>query len=319
MNVPIRLASISIDLDGLDLYHSIHGLEPPDPGRDLIHEVAIPRFLELFDELGVSSTLFVVTKYLGSSSVVQVLDSAQTAGHELASHTHSHPYDLGALARSEIEAEIDSAANQMEACFGRRPRGFRSPGYGVNGTIIDCLEQRGYAYDSSIFPCPQYYLAKGLVMTLMRLRGKRSGSFMTDPRGLLAPTQPYRPHRKRFFRPGKPSRSLWEIPMCVVPGVRLPIIGTSLAVLGYRYFSAAYPILRLTQSYLNFEFHGIDLLDSKDSGVSPLLSEKQPDLHHSVAEKRDTFKRVFQRAARDYELVNLVDMTEHLSAGQPDR
>lgn len=308
------LASISIDLDGLDLYHAIHGLDPPDSQHDPIHEVALPRFLSLFAEVRAPSTLFVVTRYLSRPKVVEVLSRARDSGHEIASHTHSHPYGLAALPRETIEQELDAAAQEIVTHFGMKPRGFRSPGYGVDETIVDCLDQRGYAYDSSVFPCPPYYLAKGLVMALMHLRGKPSGSAMTDPRGLLAPIQPYRPHRKRYFRPAKRGRDLWEIPMCVVPGVRLPIIGTSLALFGYGFFAAAYPALRWTQRYVNIELHGIDLLSSEDVGVSPALVAKQPDLRKPLAEKRATFKRVFQRLSHDYDMVTLEEMTRQLAA-----
>ncbi len=301
------LASISIDLDGLDLYHAIHGLTPPTGSNNPVYEVGLRRFLDLFDELGVPSTLFVVTRYLERAEVERVLVDASEAGHELASHTHNHPYDLRALPKSQIELELDLAAGHIERICGTSPVGFRTPGYNLDETILACLDERGYRYDSSVFPCPPYYFAKALVMAGMRLRGRSSGSSMTDPRSLLAPLQPYHPMTGRWHRPGGQQRQIVEVPMCVVPGLRVPVIGTSLALFGTRFFHAVFPLLRHFQPMLNLEFHGIDLMDEHDEGVSSELVEKQPDLRRSWQAKRAIFKAVFETVLKDYHVCTLAN------------
>lgn len=305
-------ASISIDLDSLDCYHDIHGLTCDVQG-DPIHQVALSRFFELFDELGINATLFVITRCLKSDTVTDALVGGMSAGHELASHTHNHPYDFRSLSASRIEQEITQSVVELETRVGRRPIGFRAPGYNVSSTILDCLEKQGFLYDSSIFPCPPYYLAKTVIMGTMRLFGRRSRSSMTDPRGLLAPTQPYRPHQKKFYRASSTHhRSLWEIPIGVLPWSRFPIIGTSLALIGSKGFSAVYPMLRHSQRYLSLEFHGIDLLDRSDKGVSPELVERQPDLRRPVADKVRIFRDVFRRIQNDYQIGTLAQMVEKL-------
>lgn len=294
-------ATVSIDLDGLDCYHAIHGLPTPSASGDPIHEVALPRFREMLESLGIPSTLFVITRYLDDSAVREQLSAAADAGHELASHTHTHPYDLSRMDPDAIAAELDQSAAWLEEVTGKPPAGFRTPGYNVSNTILELLDARGYHYDSSVFPCPPYYAAKGLVMAAMKVTGRRSGSSMTDPRALLAPIQPYRPSLDRFHRPGHPSRSLWEFPMCVVPGLRVPVIGTSLALFGRRFYRAVYPLLRRHQQHLNLEFHGIDLLEAGDPGITPELVAKQPDLRRPLAHKRRTFEDALRRTSADYE------------------
>ncbi len=302
----MRHASISIDLDGLDLYHAIHGLPLPPADANPIYELALPRFLELFDELGVPSTLFVVTRYLERAETVTALRTAAGAGHELASHTHDHPYDLSRMGARDVGFQLDEAADQLERHFGVRPTGFRTPGYNLSDTIVDCLVERGYRYDSSVFPCPPYYLAKGAVMAGMRLTGRRSGSSMTDPRTNLAPIRPYRPARGAFWRRDRRGETaLWEIPMCVLPGVRFWVIGTTLALMGARGFAAIYPVVRGTHELLNLEFHGIDLLGPGDPGVTDALLAKQPDLRVPVAKKRAIYADVFRRVLDDYAFVTL--------------
>ena len=308
-------ASISIDLDGLDCYHAIHGLTSDVKG-DPIHQIALSRFFDLFDELGINATLFVITHYLANHSVTDALKRGISAGHELASHTHHHPYDVRSLSASRIEQEITQSVVELEAKVGKRPIGVRAPGYNVGAAILDCLEKQGFLYDSSIFPCPPYYFAKAAIMGTMRVFGRRSRSSLTDPRGLLAPTQPYRPHHEKFHRASSTHhRSLWEIPMCVLPWSRFPIIGTSLTLIGSRGFSVVYPMLRRSQRYLNLEFHGIDLLDHTDKGVSPELVERQPDLRRPVSEKMQIFRSVFQRIQNDYQTGTLAEMVQKLDQG----
>ena len=76
------------------------------------------------------------------------------------------------------------------ACAGAAPLGFRAPGYAINAEALDLLRARGYRYDSSVFPSAAYYGAKALVMAAMRATGRQSGSFLDDPRVLLAPRRP---------------------------------------------------------------------------------------------------------------------------------
>ena len=59
-------ASVTIDLDGIGCYHSIHGLEPPG-AEDPIYEVALDRFLELVTDLEIDATLWPEIWYKGGS------------------------------------------------------------------------------------------------------------------------------------------------------------------------------------------------------------------------------------------------------------
>jgi peptidoglycan/xylan/chitin deacetylase (PgdA/CDA1 family) len=308
-------ASVSIDLDGLDCYHTIHGLEPPGPGNP-VYELALPRFVELFDELGIKATFFVITRYTDEPGAVDSLRAALDAGHELASHTHTHPYNLSHHDPEAMAAELDRASDALEHHFGVRPIGFRAPGYHAGNDLLDRLEERGYRYDSSVFPCPPYYLAKGLIMAGMRVTGRRSGSAMTDSRANFAPTTPYRPHPKRYYRPGRKdqARRIWEIPMCVLPGIRFPIIGTSMAMMGPKWFRRLLPLIRRRHQFLNLELHGIDLIDPGDVGVEQALIDKQPDLRRSLDHKLNVYRQAILALQAHYEFGTLARMTERLGA-----
>lgn len=310
-----RLVNLSIDLDGLGCYHEIHGLpEPADPTA--IYRVALPRFRAFCRELGARATLFVIASDLDHPEVVDALREAVDEGHEVASHTMRHPYNLREWSERSVAAEIIAAEDAIEAAVGTRPVGFRTPGYNVDTRILRILAERGYRYDSSVFPCPPYYLAKGAVMAVMAAVGRPSGSSMTHPAALRAPLQPYRPSRYDFSRPGdrKHSLPLWEIPVGVTPWTRVPVIGTSIGGLppvGARALGRSF---KAGQRTLQVEFHGVDFMDRNDSGVLPSLAARQPDLRRAWTKKRDSYLAFFDVVARGASMITLAELADRLDA-----
>src|SRR5580692_7099375 len=150
-----RVMSVSVDLDPVECYWRIHAIPgaPPPQARHAILRRCLPRFAELFARHGARATFFVVARDLEDDAEGRAL-LAQLArdGHELASHTYSHPYDLVRLPSDAIVSEIDRAHGLIGACAGAAPCGFRAPGYAVSAEIIDLLRARAYRYDSSAFP-----------------------------------------------------------------------------------------------------------------------------------------------------------------------
>lgn len=310
----VRFANVSIDLDGLGCYHAIHGLDAPaDPTA--IYRVAMPRFLELFEALGVRATFFVITADLAHSEAVDALGAALEAGHEVASHTHHHPYDLRGWNETRIAEEIALASDTIQRHLGLRPVGFRTPGYNVDTRILRILAEQGYRYDSSVFPCPPYYAAKGAVMAAMAAVGRPSGSSMTHPAALLAPLQPYRPSRIQFHRRAGDDLALplWEIPVGVVPVARVPVIGTSVGALHPAAARALAATFGAGQPTLQFEMHGIDLMDRDDDAITPALAARQPDVRRSWTAKRDAFAALIETMGRTRPLVTLAEGADALT------
>src|SRR3954471_11958053 len=224
-----RFCCVSVDLDAIACYYRIHALPgaPPEPARFAILRLCLPRFAELFGRHGVRATFFVVGADLEDDAEGRALLSALArGGHELASHTHTHPYDFIHLGAAAIADEIDRAHAAIAACAGTPPVGFRAPGYEISADAIEALRARGYQYDSSVFPSASYYGAKAVVMGAMRVTGRKSGSVLGNPRVLLAPRTPYRPAAGAPYRRG--GNGVLELPIAVTPVARLPVIGTSL-------------------------------------------------------------------------------------------
>ena len=271
-----RSTIVSVDLDDLACYHAIHGLAAPDPSHaGVVLERCLPRFLALFDELGVRATFFVVGRDLqrdlaAGGRGAALLRQALAAGHELGNHSFAHAYDLVRWAPEAVYADL-RACDVLLRGLGARPLGFRAPGYTHDAMLLQQVAALGYRYDSSLLPSPIYYAAKLAMIGWMAVRGVPSQSQARGWQSFLGPT---RPHYMA-------SCGLWEVPVSVSPVLRLPMVGTF--VLGKR----SVLLRREAEACrsLHLELHGIDLADADADGYDPALRRRQPELREPLAQR----------------------------------
>lgn len=298
----MKLAAISVDLDEIGCYAAIYGLRPPGPSAArAIYDKALPRLAELFERERIAATFFAIGKDLDADNAARIAD-LHARGHEIASHSQSHYYDLTRRPREVMRDEVLRAQDAIERACGERPKGFRAPGYTINDALFDVLEQEKLLYDSSVFPCPAYWAAKATAIGAIRVRGRRSDSIVDDPRVLSAPADPYRVGRPYWRR----GRGLVELPIGVTRGLRLPYYGSPVALAGER------GARLLTQQIagrplVNLELHGIDLADADDDGLR-WLAPYQVDLRRSAAAKRASIaSAIATLRARGYRFVTLAE------------
>jgi peptidoglycan-N-acetylglucosamine deacetylase len=308
------LVSVSVDLDDIACYHRIHALsdEPDGEARFAILRRALPRLGELFAKHGVTATLFVVGKDLDEDSDgKRIVADLARAGHEIASHSYSHFYNLVRLPREQKASELDRAHAAIANACGRAPVGFRAPGYAISAELIDLLCARGYRYDSSAFPAIPYYLAKAAVLAAMRMTGRKSGSILDSAKVLGAPCTPYRPAAGAPYRRG--DLPIIELPVTVTPLLRLHVIGTTL-VLAPEWLRRKLVASALSTAHFNLELHGIDLADAGADGLSPALVSRQPDLRVSLAKKLAALDATLVQArAAGAAFVTLAEAAEHFA------
>lgn len=279
-----RSVCVTVDLDPLPAYYEIHGL--PDPGSDpaarhCITRAALPRLLDLFDELDARATLFVVGQDLNDLDVRGMLGAAARAGHELGNHTERHPYRFLDVDGPGRLHEIRACHDRIASLTGRAPVGFRAPGYHADAELLHQLLGLGYRYDSSLLPSAPYWLAKATVMTLLRLRRRPSRARLHPPTDLVAPRTPYRPAARAPWRRG--VLPLWEVPAAsLVAG--LPLVGTFLADLPPPHARWLGQRLR-SRPFVTVELHGIDLADLHDGDLEALLG-RQPGLARPLRARR---------------------------------
>jgi peptidoglycan-N-acetylglucosamine deacetylase len=308
----MKRASISVDLDGLVHYARIHGIPETaldERARSLHLAVALPRFLALFERLGIPATLFVIGEdALGPGS--GSLEGAARAGHELASHSHTHPYALARAADAEVDRELAQAEEALHGISGYRPVGFRAPGYALSSTMLGALARRGYRYDASVFPAAPYYLAKAAVLGAMALGGRHSAAVLDRPGVLLAPRRPYRPGLEAPYRRG--VAPLLELPMSVTPLLRVPFFGTLLTTAPWMLVKRAYRSLA-ADAFLSLELHAVDLLDAGD-GIPAELVRVQRDLAVPVSRKERRLADVLAWISRDFTFTTLAGSATALGA-----
>jgi peptidoglycan-N-acetylglucosamine deacetylase len=300
----MKVACLSVDLDSLGHYCRIYGLpenELPAAGLTAAHAIAIPRFLELFDRVHASGTLFAIGEDLDHEPCAKPVADAHRAGHEVGNHTWSHDYALVRRGAQEIASEIANGARAIERVTGAAPTGFRAPGYTLSSGLYAALVEQRYAYDSSAFPAVPYYLAKATILGAMKLVGRTSASILDRPGVLAAPRMPYRPSPEAPYRRG--AGAVWELPIATAPFTRVPFYGTSLVALPRAMVAGLYRTLR-GSSFLNIEMHSVDVLDASD-GAGPRLPKHQRDLRVPAGEKMARLADVFGWIAQDFELVTL--------------
>lgn len=305
----LRLCSLSVDLDEIHHYYSIHA-DNPGEGREVawnaVYDCSLIRFEQFAQAEGLPLTLFAVASDLSRKHNADKLRSLVAKGHELGNHTLEHCYDLTRQKPGAIFFQIDEANERFEQQVGTRPVGFRAPGYCINGDVYAALEQAGMLYSSSVFPCPYYYGAKAVALGLIGLRGGKSSSIVDDPRVLLAPTKPYRVGAP-YWRKGA---GFVEMPIQVTPRLRMPFFGTVISLGGVALATRMARSL-VGQPLINLELHGVDLLDKTD-GLQD-LAKRQRDLRVPLSRKREALcavVKVFRDAG--YEFVQLQEAAERL-------
>lgn len=269
---------VSLDLDDLSAYEAIHGLTPAtqDAKRGLALERWLPRFLDLFAQLGVRATIFVIGDDLerdlqSHGRGAALLRRALAEGHELANHSHAHAYDFHTWSSAAIAEDLRRCDSLLRD-LGARPKGFRAPGYTHNRAMLLQAAALGYAYDSSLLPSPTYYLGKLGVLGVRRLRGRTSASQIGGARSFVGPSAVHY----------LPEIGLWEVPISVSRTLRLPLIGTflladSAPLLGKRQAQALRREAATTR-HLHLELHAIDLADPDADALEAKLVEHQREL-----------------------------------------
>lgn len=271
---------VSVDLDGIDCYHAIHGLPAPDPAtRALVLRRALPRFLDLFARAGVKATFFVIGSDLADEldrggMGAELLREALAAGHELGNHSHAHAYDLVHW-RPELQRADLIGCDATLRALGADPVGFRAPGYTHDASLLAIVDELGYRYDSSALPSPSYYAAKLAAIGWHRLRGRRSVSLVGGARSFLGARAPHR----------IAGTQLWELPISAIGPARWPLVGTFLLA-GPAPLRRRLELATKRAPQLHLELHGIDLVDADDDGVATRLAQLQPELRTPLADRR---------------------------------
>lgn len=287
-------AVLSCDLDTVDRHLQGYGFEDLPP-CDLIYRTAVPRVLDLAAEIGVRCVLFTVARDAASERVL--LRAAVARGHEIASHSLTHPQPFSTLGDAALEAELQTSRLRLAEATETEIVGFRAPGWDIDARVLAAVRAAGYRYDASVFPSP--------ALVAIRLAARRRSTrvrtiFSVD----LA---------RHAFAPARPSHSagLTEFPIAVTRWLRLPLYHTAAYFVPRWVFRRALGALLRSDRPVCYEFHAADLLDLERDGVDARMA-RHPGMREPLGRKRAMLGESLGAIARARRVVTY---TQALSEG----
>ncbi len=259
-------ATLSLDLDNQWAYMKTHG----DAGWESYPsylETVLPRILDMLARCELRITFFVVGQDAAIETHRSLLRHISTQGHEIASHSFHHDPQLCLLSEEQIDGELAQAEAIIESATGRRPLGFRGPGFSQSSRLLNVLARRGYQYDASVLPsflgplgrCYYFLTGRFAHEDKRRLRALYGSAFDG-----LRPLEPFQ-WETAYGR-------ILELPVSTVPVIRAPFHLTYVHFLGARmgwaartYFRAALDLCRAARIPPSILLHPTDFLGIEDT------------------------------------------------------
>ena len=265
---------ISVDMDNYAEYSRLVDPSGSEEGPSFYD--AVPRFLDLFDQYGLKATFFMVGRDGHTPAHRDWVREIANRGHEIGNHSYTHPYNFRQLDRGGREQEIAETEKVIEDITGAKPVGFRTPSGDLDTDTLSMLSERGYEYESCIFPTPLMWA----FMLYGKLFIRENDYSLGEWSAIFAPPRPYIPcadrlHRER--RADDDAPPIVEIPLSVVPGLRIPFYNTLLRLMGRRAFDACIRAYGRRHSSLQVLMHLIDLVDLEGTSLGSAIS-KSPGL-----------------------------------------
>lgn len=298
-----NIASISLDLDNQWSYMKIHG----DSGWEKFPSYLdrfIPHALDLLDQLNLKITFFIVGQDAVLDKNHEYIKQLVKNGHEVGNHSFHHESWLHLYPKEKIKSEVLNAEENITQATGKKPEGFRGPGFSWSKNLIEALSELGYVYDAStlptfIGPLARFYYFKTSKLTSeeKKERKKLFGTF------------------KDGFRPVKPylwnvneNKKLLEIPVTTIPFIKTPFHLSYLIYLNNispflmkQYLNMAIAFCKMTKTSPSFLLHPLDLIGGD---LIPAL-KFFPGMNLKSDIKTRIFISVINTLAKNYKLVSL--------------
>jgi len=263
----------------------------------------------VLERYGATATLFMVGHDFLQPANVDPIRAVAAQGHEIANHSMHHPQGFRFLSDSEMDAEIGGMEQACQSVTGKTPVGFRSPGWNIGDRALPILRRRGYLYDSSIHPTSLMPLFKALHWWNTRNRTSVDRTTMGQISYMFSPRHPYRTSDQSLSTPG--AGGIVELPVTVVPIVRMPFWATFLLASGIGAFKASLRALVATRTPVQFQFHLSDFVDFNDREFRDQVPRAGDGVYVPQAlwtplkVKHDLFTRALDLLAEHYEFVTL--------------
>jgi peptidoglycan/xylan/chitin deacetylase (PgdA/CDA1 family) len=272
MSQPI--ATLSLDLDDKWSYLKTRG-DASWANLPSYLDVVIPRALDMLRDLDLQITFFIVGQDAAQPANHAALRSIALAGHEIGNHSFHHEPWLHRYSPRQLENELTTAEDAIEAATGVRPVGFRGPGYSLSPALIASLIRRGYRYDASTLPTSLGPLARWYYLSTARLTADQKAERRKLFGGWSEALRPIRPYwwqlREHAAIEPLAGRRLLEIPVTTTPLLRTPFhlsyllfLSQRSTALAWSYWKGAMTLCRLTGVAPSLLLHPLDFLGAED-------------------------------------------------------
>jgi len=290
-------ATVSVDVDPVDLHllgYGFLGL-PADP---LVYTAALPRLAEVFARCGVHATFFVVGR--DAEAHAAILRALIAGGHEIASHSLSHPMPFVRVPRSRLVHELAESKQRLEAACGGEVVGFRAPNWDISPRAVISLAETGYRYDASAFPSPLLIPARALLALKAH-----------DPRAALRMRPwPFTLHRQPFrWRDG--SHEVFQFPISVTPWLRFLVYHTTRYLIGEKRFLKHLDGFARRGESLFYPLHAVDALGLTEDKVDTRLA-RHPGMEKSLADKLAMLEASLRPIAARFESLTYREQLDRL-------
>ena len=260
-------AALSFDLDNLWSYLKTRGDMRWETFPTYL-PVLIPQVLEFLGRRGLRPTFFVVGQDAAREENVAPLSRLAGEGFEIGNHSFAHEPWIQNDPPGSLEEEIVAAEEAISAATGKKPEGFRGPGFTWSSGLLEVLSRRGYRYDASLLPTflgplgRLYYFSRSALTS--GERKQRRQLFGTLDQGFY-PVKPF-----HWLLPA--GGEILEIPVTTMPFLRTPFHLSYLLYLGgfaeslmTGYLRTVLAACRRTRVRPSFLLHPLDFLGPEDA------------------------------------------------------
>lgn len=141
---------LGFDFDAVSVW--IHGYKALDsPTKHSRGEyganVAIPRILDLLDEVDVPATFFTPGHTI--DSFPEAAGSVYDRGYDIQHHGWSHTNPSEFESKEDEKADIERAIESIRDLTGSTPTGYRSPAWDFSSNTLEILQDLDFEWDSS--------------------------------------------------------------------------------------------------------------------------------------------------------------------------
>lgn len=293
-------ASLSLDLDNAWSYLKTRNDESWQAYPSYLDQI-VPDLLATMDRHQLPVTVFIVGRDAALPTNREAMKMLGASRHELGNHSYEHEPWITGRTTTEIATEIALAQDAIAGATGRRPSGFRSPGYALAPNVLEALGSLGFLYDASSLPTCIGPLARAYYFATAKMtpaeREQRSALF-GSVRDAFRPLKPYMVNTG--FGP------LLELPVTTFPGIRLPIHFSYVLYLAERsqlaamtYFRAAMKACLAGGVQPSLLLHPLDFLVADDAPSLAFF----PAMHMARERKRSVLDAALKEFAATFTIV----------------